>query len=292
MTKSKPRDIFMKMLPCAAVLLLSMLISACTTGSTVSITPVGKVSETPVLTQQDEIPLLFDAAKTQGVFVVYDGGNYRSYGNDLSRAQQRYIPASTFKILNALIGLQHQKVTMTEIFKWDGTARYFPAWEKDMTLAQAMQLSTVPVYQTLARRIGLPLMQQEVSRIGFGNQNIGTHVDDFWLKGPLKVSPEQEAKFVYDLATQKLAFDPEVQQQVRSMLLVEERAGTKLYAKSGWGMAVSPQVGWYTGWVEQPNGKITAFSLNMEMQEGDEIGERKALTLDILDKLNLMFYLN
>ena len=281
----------MKMLPCAAVLLLSMLVSACTTGSTVSITPVGKVSETPVLTRQDEIPLLFDAAKTQGVFVVYDGGNYRSYGNDLSRAQQRYIPASTFKILNALIGLQHQKVTMTEIFKWDGTARYFPAWEKDMTLAQAMQLSTVPVYQTLARRIGLPLMQQEVSRVGFGNQNIGTHVDDFWLKGPLKVSPEQEAKFVYDLATQKLAFDPEVQQQVRSMLLVEERAGTKLYAKSGWGMAVSPQVGWYTGWVEQPNGKITAFSLNMEMQDGDAVGERKALTLDILDKLNLMFYL-
>ena len=75
------------------------------------------------------------------------------------------------------------------------------------------------------------------------------------------------------------------------MLLVEERAGTKLYAKSGWGMVVSPQVGWYTGWVEQPNGKITAFSLNMGMQDGDAVGERKALTLDILDKLNLMFYL-
>ena len=35
----------------------------------------------------------------------------------------------------------------------------------------------------------------------------------------------------------------------------------------------------------------SAFSLNMEMQDGDAVGERKALTLDILDKLNLMFYL-
>ena len=281
----------MKMMPCTAVLFLSMLVGSCTARVSSPTPLIDKVSETPVLTRQDEIPLLFDAAQTQGVFVTYDGKNYRYFGNDLSRAQESYIPASTFKILNALIGLQHQRVDTTEVFKWDGAARYFPIWEKDMTLAQAMQLSAVPVFQTLAGRIGLPLMQDEVTRIGFGNQTIGTQVDDFWLKGPLKISPEQEAKFVYDLATQKLAFDLTVQQQVKNMLLIEERAGTKLYAKSGWGMDVSPQVGWYTGWVEQPNGKITAFSLNMEMQEGDEIGERKALTLDILDKLNLMFYL-
>ncbi len=57
-------------------------------------------------------------------------------------------------------------------------------------------------------------------------------------------------------------------------------------------MDVQPQVGWYTGWVEQPNGKITAFVLNLEMHENDEVGERKQLSLDILDKLGLFFYLN
>lgn len=39
-----------------------------------------------------------------------------------------------------------------------------------MTLGQAMQASAVPVYQELARRIGLELMQQEVQRIQFSNQ--------------------------------------------------------------------------------------------------------------------------
>lgn len=34
-----------------------------------------------------------------------------------------------------------------------------------MTLGQAMQASTVPVYQKLARRIGLDLIQKEVQRI-------------------------------------------------------------------------------------------------------------------------------
>ena len=75
------------------------------------------------------------------------------------------------------------------------------------------------------------------------------------------------------------------------MLFIERRGDTKLYAKSGWGMDVQPQVGWYTGWVEQPNGQITAFVLNLEMQNTDDVGERKQLSLDILDKLGLFFYL-
>lgn len=237
-----------------------------------------------------EIPLLFQEAQTQGVFVTYDGQNFTHYGNDLSRANTAYIPASTFKMLNALIGLQHKKATATEIFKWDGKPRSFKAWEKDMTLAEAMQASAVPVYQELARRIGLDLMQQEVQRIGFGNQIIGDQVDRFWLDGPLKISPQQEAQFVYLLATQQLAFDQKVQQHVKDMLFIEKRGDLKLYAKSGW-MSHEPQVGWYTGWVEDAHGKITAFSLNMQMYPSSDLTERKQLTLSILDKLNLFHYL-
>ncbi|MGE8654643.1 MAG: class D beta-lactamase, partial [Acinetobacter gandensis] len=213
------------------------------------------------------------------------------YGNDLKRAQTEYIPASTFKMLNALIGLQHAKATTNEIFKWNGEKRAFPTWEKDMTLAQAMQASAVPVYQQLARRIGHDLMQSEVQRIGFGNRNIGQQVDNFWLVGPLKITPEQEVQFAYQLATQTLPFDVVVQKQVKDMLYIESRGDAKLYAKSGWGMDVEPQVGWYTGWVDDGHGKITAFSLNMQMAAGDDVAERKQLTLDVLDKLGVFHYL-
>lgn len=238
-----------------------------------------------------DIPHLFNEAHTQAVVVIYDGQHFQQFGNDLSRANQAFIPASTFKILNALIGLQQHKVTTTEIFKWDGKKQAFSSWEKDMTLAEAMQASAVPIYQELARRIGLSLMQSEVKRVGFGNTDIGTVVDQFWLKGPLKITPQQEAEFVYRLATEQLPFDVKVQQHVKKMLLIEQRGDLKLYAKSGWGMDVEPQVGWYTGWVDNGHGKITAFSLNMHMQQDDAIGERKALTLDVLDKLNIYSYL-
>lgn len=275
--------------------LIMMAISACTplntsrgvvdsTSKTASIKPQSTL-------RQQEIPLLFDQAATQAVFVTYDGQQLQRYGNDLTRAEQAYVPASTFKIVNALIGLAHQKATMTELFKWDGQKRAYASWQKDMNLTEAMQLSNVPVYQQLARRIGMPLMQHELKRIGYGNQQAGTQVDDFWLKGPLEITPTQQVEFVYALATQQLAFDPVIQQQVKQMLLVEQRGGTKLYAKSGWASAVTPQVGWYVGWVEQADGQITAFALNMRMQDGDDAAERKQLTLDILDKLELMFWL-
>lgn len=271
--------------------LVAMSISACTQLNR----PTTSINSSPQLVEntsrQQEIPLLFDHAATQAVFVTYDGQQIQRYGNALARADQGYSPASTFKILNALIGLQHQKTTTTELFKWDGQKRAYAHWQKDMDLAEAMQLSNVPVYQQLARRIGLPLMQHELKRIGYGNQQTGTHVDDFWLKGPLEISPTQQVQFVYALATQQLDFDPAVQQQVKQMLLVEQRGGTKLYAKSGWASAVTPQVGWYVGWVEQADGQITAFALNMRMQDGDDAAERKQLTLDILDKLELMFWL-
>lgn len=241
--------------------------------------------------RSNEIAPLFAHTQRQAVFVSYDGSSVQRYGNDVSRADIAYVPASTFKVVNALIALQYQRATDTEVFVWDGQKRSLKAWEKDMTLGQAMQVSAVPVYQQLAQRVGLKLMQSELQRIGYGNQQVGQDLPQFWLKGPLKISPEQQSKFMYALATEQLAFDVQVQRQVKVMLKTESRGGATLYAKSGWAMDVEPQVGWYSGWVEQADGKITAFSLNMEMQEGDDPAQRKQLTLDVLDKLNLMFYL-
>lgn len=215
----------------------------------------------------EAIKSLFDQAQTTGVLVIKRGQTEEIYGNDLKRASTDYVPASTFKMLNALIGLEHHKATTTEVFKWNGQKRLFPDGEKDMTLGDAMKASAIPVYQELARRIGLDLMSKEVKRIGFGNADIGSKVDNFWLVGPLKITPEQETQFAYKLANKTLPFSKNVQEQVQSMVFIEEKNGSKIYAKSGWGWDVEPQVGWLTGWVVQPQGEIVAFSLNLEMKK-------------------------
>nr|WP_063864079.1 OXA-24 family carbapenem-hydrolyzing class D beta-lactamase OXA-437 [Acinetobacter baumannii]AKL59536.1 blaOXA-437 [Acinetobacter baumannii] len=243
-----------------------------------------------ISSQQHEkaIKSYFDEAQTQGVIIIKEGKNLSTYGNALARANKEYVPASTFKMLNALIGLENHKATTNEIFKWDGKKRTYPMWEKDMTLGEAMALSAVPVYQELARRTGLELMQKEVKRVNFGNTNIGTQVDNFWLVGPLKITPVQEVNFADDLAHNRLPFKLETQEEVKKMLLIKEVNGSKIYAKSGWGMGVTPQVGWLTGWVEQANGKKISFSLNLEMKEGMSGSIRNEITYKSLENLGII----
>ncbi|EPZ1789534.1 OXA-24 family carbapenem-hydrolyzing class D beta-lactamase [Acinetobacter baumannii] len=243
-----------------------------------------------ISSQQHEkaIKSYFDEAQTQGVIIIKEGKNLSTYGNALARANKEYVPASTFKMLNALIGLENHKATTNEIFKWDGKKRTYPMWEKDMTLGEAMALSAVPVYQELARRTGLELMQKEVKRVNFGNTNIGTQVDNFWLVGPLKITPVQEVNFADDLAHNRLPFKLETQEEVKKMLIIKEVNGSKIYAKSGWGMGVTPQVGWLTGWVEQANGKKIPFSLNLEMKEGMSGSIRNEITYKSLENLGII----
>jgi len=243
-----------------------------------------------ISSQQHEkaIKSYFDEAQTQGVIIIKEGKNLSTYGNALARANKEYVPASTFKMLSALIGLENHKATTNEIFKWDGKKRTYPMWEKDMTLGEAMALSAVPVYQELARRTGLELMQKEVKRVNFGNTNIGTQVDNFWLVGPLKITPVQEVNFADDLAHNRLPFKLETQEEVKKMLLIKEVNGSKIYAKSGWGMDVTPQVGWLTGWVEQANGKKIPFSLNLEMKEGMSGSIRNEITYKSLENLGII----
>nr|WP_240067731.1 OXA-679 family carbapenem-hydrolyzing class D beta-lactamase OXA-1051 [Acinetobacter calcoaceticus]UHO07590.1 class D beta-lactamase OXA-1051 [Acinetobacter calcoaceticus] len=264
---------------------ISIFLSACSSPF------IGPKDILPISTtklSQQTIGSYFNEAQTQGVIVIKDGQNIDTYGNDLTRANTQYVPASTFKMLNALIGLENNKATVDEVFKWDGKKRSYSIWEKDMNLGEAMKLSAVPVYQELAKRIGLDLMQKEVKRVDFGNSNIGTKVDEFWLVGPLKITPIQEVEFADKLAHEELPFKQQVQKQVQDMLLIKEVEGNKIYAKSGWGMNVTPQVGWLTGWVEQPNGKKIAFSLNIEMKPNMSGSVRNEIALKSLKQLGII----
>ncbi|EXX04408.1 penicillin binding transpeptidase domain protein [Acinetobacter baumannii 44327_1] len=72
------------------------------------------------------------------------------------------------------------------------------------------------------------------------------------------------------------------------MLLLEESNGYKIFGKTGWAMDIKPQVGWLTGWVEQPDGKIVAFALNMEMRSEMPASIRNELLMKSLKQLNII----
>lgn len=256
------------------VILSTCLLAACT--STL-VTP-----ETNILYSnqiQVDIAADFKQANTEGVLLFQKNSQIAITGNQVNRAEQPFIPASTFKILNALIALEHQKTNPNEVFKWNGQPRAYPHWQKDMTMVEAMQFSTVPVYQEIAQRIGSELMQSELKRVHYGNTKLGNVIDRFWLDGPLEITPRQSLDFISKLSTNTLPFKPEVQQAIKEMLLIESHANYKLYGKTGWGTTQPYDVGWLVGWIETSKGEVIPYVLNMQMKDGMDPNIRKELVL-------------
>lgn len=218
---------------------------------------------------------IFQEHKVHGTFVLLDAKTGRLSAHNPTRALKRFIPASTFKIPNTIVGLESGAVkSVDEILPYGGKPQPFPEWERDMGLREAIRLSAVPIYQELARRIGLARMDEWVTRLKYGNATIGKTVDRFWLDGPLEISAVEQVQFLIRLAGGQLPVRPETLAAVKEITQVEKTDSFTLHAKTGWCMSTDPDVGWWVGWVER-NGRVTAtFALNIDVLENSDAAKR------------------
>jgi beta-lactamase class D len=224
-----------------------------------------------------ELERLFNEAGITGTFVLFDVSADRRLVHNLPRSEKRFIPASTFKIPNSLIGLATGAVeSVDEVLPYGGKPQYLKSWEQDMGLRDAIKISNVPVYQELARRIGLASMRKYLAVIPYGNADTGSQVDAFWLKGPLKISAVEQTEFLARLAQGKLPFADEIQQNVREIVQLEKGDDWVLYGKTGWTTTPDPDIGWWVGWVVK-HGQIFSFALNIDMPDRADVARRVQL---------------
>jgi beta-lactamase class D len=222
-----------------------------------------------------------------GTFVRLDIATDRVTLVNEPRAQKRYGPASTFKIANSLIAIETGAVKGPgDVFAWDGKPALMKEWERDMTLAQALRASNLPVYQTVARRIGLKTYEDWLDRLGYGNANPGTVIDRFWLDGPLTISAIEQTSFLAALALEELPMSKPAQAAVKGMLAEETRDGRRLFTKTGWLTSTSPQIGWWVGWVEG-DGRMDTFALNIDIASKADLPKRQEIGLAILARMGL-----
>ncbi|MDR1079597.1 MAG: class D beta-lactamase [Deltaproteobacteria bacterium] len=236
-----------------------------------------------------EIGRLFEKAGAVGTFVVFDCKAGRLTGHDRIRAETRFLPASTFKIPNSLIGLSAGAVAdVDEPLPYGGRPQMMKAWEKDMGLREAIRISNVPIYQELARRIGLERMRSELQRLNYGNGDVGSQVDSFWLEGPLGISAAEQVSFLSRLAKGELPLPREAQAAVREILLLESGPGWSLYAKTGAALRDGCGIGWWVGWLEKGD-EVYPFAINLDIRNLDADGpKRTALPRAALKLLGLM----
>lgn len=238
--------------------------------------------------ESPQIGGLFRGAEVNGTFVFYDVSADAFIGYNQARAETRFVPASTFKIPNTLIGLSVGAVgSVDEVLPYKGPEQPFiKDWGHDMGLREAIRLSNVPIYQELARRIGSEKMRDSIVRLDYGNREIGGAVDRFWLDGPLKISAIEQVRFLAGLAQGTLPFPREAQAGVREIVLLEQGSDWKLFGKTGWQGAPDQGVGWWVGWVER-KGRTYAFALNMDIQKEPDANKRTELGKASLEALGM-----
>src|SRR5258705_6052349 len=78
----------------------------------------------------------FDENKVDGCFALMDNGTGKFTIYNLARYRDSsYLPASTFKIVNSLIGLQTGKISGDSmVIKWDGVKRRAAEWDHGLTM--------------------------------------------------------------------------------------------------------------------------------------------------------------
>jgi len=201
----------------------------------------------------DSLKQHFDAQQADGCFTMFNNGDGKVTVYNLRYDTMRFTPASTFKIVNSLIGLETGVITDEQmLIRWDGVQRPFTEWNKDLTMEQAFKASAVPYYQEVARRIGREKMQAWIDSLNYGNQRISGPVASFWLNNTLKISPDEQLGLVKRLYFDQLPFQKRTQQIVRDVMIQESNTQYTLAYKTGWGFnEQGHSIGWLTGWIEE-----------------------------------------
>ena len=232
---------------------------------------------------------IFAKAGLDGTFVLYDTEKQTFIGYNQPRASKRFVPASTYKIAHSLIALATGAVSsVDEILPYGGKPQPVKSWENDMSMREAIKVSSVPIYQEIARRIGQERMLAYLEKINFGNAQVGNAIDSFWLDGSLAISAFEQSIFLEKLAKGVLPIAPEIQEAVREITFIEQGAGWQLFAKTGTATRTYPlPLGWWVGWVEK-SGKIYTFALNIDMKEPSDNAKRISIGKECLAALGVL----
>jgi beta-lactamase class D len=228
------------------------------------------------------IEQLFRSAGIDGTIVIESVSTGQRFVHNDPRSKQAYAAASTFKILNTLIALEEGVISGVDaIFHWDGTQYEIADWNQDQTLGSAFKASCVWCYQQLARRVGAPKYPPYIWQSNYGQLRQPFNETEFWLDGSLMISAEQQVAFLRQIVERKLPFKASSYDTLKKIMLTEDAAQYRLYAKTGWATRNPPSVGWYVGFVET-RGDTWLFALNLATRDAKDLPLRIQIAKDAL----------
>ena len=269
------------------VLLLLTLLSSCIFSKIIPNTYTRK--DEPVKFQIIDLRDLFEGQGLYGQILIYDESSNQYTSSDFEVAKTKFIPASTFKIPNTLVGLESGIIDENYIFRYDGGKRMLAAWEKDLSLREAFQESCVPCYQELSGKVGVEKMRAVLDSIKYPGMIFdNSTLENFWLTGESSISPLEQIDFLRRLATKQLTLKEGTLQSMKKIMAIDSTANGIMFAKTGLGESEGKDLGWYVGYIQKPKNRIYFATLIRPINDFDKgvfLAERKTLTYNVLRTL-------
>jgi beta-lactamase class D len=242
---------------------------------------------------ESRMAFLMDSMELRGSVMFYRLGDEKYFGYNKNRWDSAFLPASTFKIVNTLIGLETGVLPdSSHIFKWDGAPRDMSQWDSDLSLRQALKVSCVPCFQELARNIGTDRMNQYLSKLDYGHMSVDTAtIDKFWLEGNSRISSREQMNFIHHLYAEDLPVKKECIRKTKDLLFIHDNDSYKIYGKTGWSIRDGFNVGWFVGWFTSDDQTILVVS-NVEPKDPNHsepiMKGRLGVSLAIAKELKLL----
>ena len=173
-------------------------------------------------------------------------------------------------------------------YYYDGSKVFLDSWAKDSNLRYAIKVSQVPAYKKLARELGKERMQEGLNKLNYGNKEIGSEIDKFWLEGPLKISAMEQVKLLNLLSQSKLPFKLENQEQVKDITILEKKDDFILHGKTGWATDnIVVPIGWFVGWIETSD-NIYSFAINLDISDSKFLPKREEIVREYFKNINVI----
>ena len=224
----------------------------------------------------------------EGSFVLYDLENDAWSIHDMEHATLRVAPNSTYKIYDALFGLEEEIITPENSFiAWNGETYPFEAWNADQTLQSAMNSSVNWYFESVDEQLGAANISNYIEEIGYGNENISGDFSTYWMESSLKISPIEQVELLTRLQNNSLGFAPENINAVKDAIcLCASDAGT-FYGKTGTGRVDGQDVnGWFIGYIETVDNTYF-FATNIGADSDATGGNATEITMSILSDMNI-----
>ena len=225
---------------------------------------------------------------TDGTFVLYDtvSDQYQIYNQELST--KRISPDSTFKIYSGLFALEEDIIHYDASGqKWDGTTYSFDTWNKDQTLATAMQNSVNWYFQNLDIQLGYQKLYSYYKKISYGNCNLTAGINYYWAESSLKISPVEQVMLLSNLLENKWAFEEENVQAIKNSLFISDTAIGRLYGKTGTGVVNGQSSnGWFIGFLERGE-RVYCFATNLQNADKATGSNASEITVEILNSITI-----